>query len=150
MAADVPEIQIRLIHSGESVEVTLAAYPGEIFSARVARVADIVDPQTRTIKVRAELANPKGRLRPDMFGEMRHKEGFRRAPVVPAGAVIQGERQSVVYREKSTGVFEPVAVTFGKSDGDRIPILSGLSSGDRVVVDGATLLKGSSKPMSRS
>ena len=52
------------------------------------RIADTVDPQTRTIKVRAEMDNPRGRLRPEMFGNIRHTEGMQMMPVVPAGAVI--------------------------------------------------------------
>jgi multidrug efflux pump subunit AcrA (membrane-fusion protein) len=76
-----------------------------------------------------------------MFGEIRHKQGFRNVPVVPVGAVIQGDRRNIVYRENAPGVFEAVEVTFGPRDGDRVPILSGLRPGDRVVVDGAMLLR---------
>lgn len=143
MAADVPESQIRLVTRGERVEITLGAYPGEVFQGKVARIADTVDAQTRTIKVRAELSNPHGKFRPDMFGEMRHEETFRDVPVVPPGAIVQSDQRSVVYREKSRGVFEPVAVTFGKQEADLVPVLSGLSAGDRVVTDGAMLLRGS-------
>jgi cobalt-zinc-cadmium efflux system membrane fusion protein len=141
MTADVPEDRIRFIRPGEQVEISLNAYPGEVFHGRVERISDTVDPQTRTIKVRAELQNPAGRLRPEMFGEIRHKQGFRNVPVVPVGAVIQGDRRNIVYRENAPGVFEAVEVTFGPRDGDRVPILSGLRPGDRVVVDGAMLLR---------
>ncbi|HUQ92101.1 MAG TPA: efflux RND transporter periplasmic adaptor subunit [Bryobacteraceae bacterium] len=143
MAADVPESQIRLIHQGERVEITLGAYPGEVFEGRVARIADTVDAQTRTIKVRAELNNARQRFRPDMFGEIRHQENFRGVPVVPPGAIIQGDQQSIVYRESSRGVFTPVAVKFGKQQGEAVPVLSGLNPGDRIVTDGAMLLRGS-------
>ena len=64
IGADVPESAIRLIEKGEPIQVELSAYPGEIFRARVMRIADMVDPQTRTIKVEAEINNPDGRLRP--------------------------------------------------------------------------------------
>src|SRR5262249_26893944 len=123
MAADVPESQIRLISRGERVRIRLSAYPNEIFSGTVTRLADVVDPQTRTIKVRAALPNPSGRLRPEMFGEIRHEDTFREVPVVPAGAIIQSDKQSIVYREKNTGVFEPVAVTYGKQSEQRVPVL---------------------------
>src|SRR5262245_7752894 len=142
MAADVPESQIRLISQGERVRITLSAYPNEMFSGTVSRLADVVDPQTRTIKVRAALANPAGRLRPEMFGEIRHEESFRDVPTVPAGAIIQSDKQSIVYREKSAGVFEPVTIAYGKQKGERVPVLSGIQRGDRIVVDGAMLLKG--------
>jgi membrane fusion protein, heavy metal efflux system len=141
MAADVPEDRIRFIHSGEQVEIKLSAYPGEIFRGQVKRISDTVDPQTRTIKVRAELQNPTGRLRPEMFGEIRHKQGLRDMPVVPAGAIVQGDQRNIVYRENSPGVFEPVEVMFGGREGDRVPILSGIKPGDRIVTDGPMLLR---------
>ena len=142
MTADVPESQIRLITRGESVKITLSAYPGEVFSGTVARIADIVNPQTRTIEVRALLRNPQGRLRPDMFGEIRHDETYRELPVLPSSAVIQNNDQSIAYREKGAGVFEAIAVRTGKQNGDQIPILSGVTAGDRIVVDGSILLRG--------
>lgn len=141
MAADVPEDRIRFIRTGEQVEINLNAYPNEIFKGQVKRISDTVDPQTRTIKVRAELQNPAGRLRPEMFGEIRHKQGLQTMPVVPAGAIVQGDQRNIVYRENSPGVFEPVEVTFGRREGDRLPILSGIKPGDRIVVDGTMLLR---------
>lgn len=142
MAADVPESQIRLVTRGETVKITLSAYPDEVFTGTVARIADVVDPQTRTIKVRAALSNAQGRLRPDMFGEIRHEETFRMVPVIPSSAIVQSDKRSIVYREKSVGVYEPVTITFGKQEGDRVPVLSGLAAGDRIVIDGGMLLKG--------
>lgn len=142
VSADVPESSIRLVKVGERFDVTLSAFPGETFQSRVARIADSVDPQTRTIEVWAELANPQGRLRPDMFGEVRHIESFHRVPAVPATAVIQGQKRTIVYREISKGQFVQADVEVGKRSGDRIPVLAGIKTGDRVVVDGAMLLRG--------
>lgn len=142
MAADIPESQIRLVTVGETVKISLSAYPDETFTGTVARIADVVDPQTRTIKVRVGLSNRQGRLRPDMFGEIRHEETFRRVPLVPASAIVQSDKRSVVYREKAVGSYEPVTITFGKQDGDRVPVLTGIKEGDRIVVDGGMLLKG--------
>ena len=141
VVADIPESSIRLITVGERIDLELLAYPGESFKARVTQIADVVDSQTRTIRVRAEMNNPGGRFRPEMFGRIRHLENLRQLPVVPVGAVIQGDRHSLVYREKSPGTFEPVDVGVANPYGDLIPILKGLKKGDRVVVDGAMLLK---------
>ena len=142
MSSDVPEIAIRLIKPGEPVDIELVAYPGQVFHGRVARLADTVDPQTRTVKVLIELPNPGGRLRPEMFGRIRHVEPGRRMPVVPESAVLQEAGRSAVFVEQKPGVFRQTPVTVGKPVGDRIPILSGVQPGDRVVVDGALLLKG--------
>lgn len=143
VASDVPETQIRFIKPGERIDIELAAYPGQGFHGRVTRIADTVDPQTRTVKVRAEMDNAQGLLRPEMFGNIRHVESLERMPVVPTGAVIQSEGQNVVYREKARGDFEPVRVKLGNQVNGRVAVLEGLSAGERIVVDGVMLLKAS-------
>lgn len=70
VSSDVPETAIRLVKIGEGVRIELAAYPGETFRGRVTQIGDTVDPQTRTVKVRAEMANLEGRLKPEMFGSI--------------------------------------------------------------------------------
>jgi len=143
VASDVPESSIRLIKLNERLEIELAAYPGETFTGRVTQIADVVDPQTRTVKVRAQMDNSQGRLRPEMFGQIHHVEAMEPKPVVPAGTVIQGDGQNVVYVEKSPGVFLQRAVTVGPhGKSGNVAILKGLHAGDRVVVDGVMLLKG--------
>jgi cobalt-zinc-cadmium efflux system membrane fusion protein len=77
VSSDVPESAIRFIQPGERIDVTLTAYPGEVFRGRVTRIADTVDPQTHTIKVRAQMSNPNERLRPEMFGYPPHREHAR-------------------------------------------------------------------------
>jgi cobalt-zinc-cadmium efflux system membrane fusion protein len=143
MAADVPESLIRLFTVGEEVAIRVAAYPQEEMTGRVVRIADTVDAATRTIRVRAALPNPSGKFRPEMFGEIRHEDNYQTVPVLPAGAVVQSDRRSIVFRERSRGVFEAVAVTAGRQREGRVPVTSGLKPGDRVVVDGAMLLRGS-------
>ena len=142
ISSDVPETSIRLIQLNERLEIELAAFPGERFQARVTQIADVVDPQTRTIKVRAEIANPKGRLRPEMFGRIRHVEAWVQRPVVPIGAVIQGDTQNTVFVERAPGTFEAQPVQLGPKVGERIAVKEGIKPGDRIVVDGAMLLKG--------
>jgi cobalt-zinc-cadmium efflux system membrane fusion protein len=142
VSADVPESSIRLVAVGERFEVTLSAFPGEVFHSRVTRLADSVSPQTRTIEVWAELSNPQGRLRPQMFGEVRHIESYHKVAAVPVSAVIQAQRKTIVFREIATGKFQQTEVEVGKRSGDLLPVLKGLSPGHRVVVDGAMLLRG--------
>lgn len=141
VTADVPESSIRFIQNGERVELELAAYPGEVFPARVTQIADVVEPQSRTIKVRAVLENRHGRLRPEMFGQIRHIDEFRRLPVIPLPAVIQAQGRTVVYVERSPGDYETREVSLGDRMGDVVPVLSGLQAGERIVVDGALALK---------
>jgi len=141
VSADVPESQIRFIDPGERVDVSLTAFPNETFRARVMRIADTVDPQTRTIKVRAELENGRGRLRPEMFGTIKHVDSVRTMPVVPAGAVVQEGGKSVVWMERATGRFQPVEISVGGRADGHVAVTAGLKAGDRVVVDGAMLLR---------
>lgn len=142
VTSNVPENQIRFISLGEPVSISLDAYPGEVFNGRVARVADVLDPKTRTIKVMTELSNPLGRLRPEMFGRMHHTHKASRLPVVPPTAVLQkGEGREVVYVQTHPGSFEPREVEVGQRQGERVAITRGLSQGEKIVVDGAMLLK---------
>jgi cobalt-zinc-cadmium efflux system membrane fusion protein len=142
VTSEVPETSIRFIEVGERIQVELVAYPGEIFEARVARISDTVDPSTRTIQVRAELPNPRGKLRPEMFGRIHHSHPPRSMPVIPSRAVLHRGSEAVVYIERSRGTFERVPIRIGKASGDHVPVLAGLKSGDRVVVEGVMLLAG--------
>lgn len=142
VAADVPESYIRFVQIGEPVEINLVAYPGETFEGRVMRIADTVDPQTRTIKVGAEMQNPQERLRPEMFGSIHHIEAKKTVPIVPVGAIVQGDEHPMVFVEQAPGQFRQTSVTIGKRTGELAPILSGVRAGERVVVDGVMLLSG--------
>lgn len=141
VSSDVPETKMRLIQRGERIDIELAAYPGQTFHGRVTRIADTLDPTSRTIKVSAEVPNPGEKLRPEMYGSIRHVDATRRSPVVPSGAIIQGDGQNVVYREITRGQFQQTPVTLGNRSGDMVAVLSGLEPGQRVVTDGVMLLK---------
>ncbi len=141
VTSDVPESLIRFIAVGDKLEITLTAYPNEVFTARVARILDTIDPQSRTVKVQADLDNPNERFKPDMFGTIKLKKATEVAVVLPTGAVIQGNGRSTVFMEESKGKFKEVEVKTGKQKDDLLEILSGVKAGDRVVVEGAMLLK---------
>jgi len=141
MSASVPETRIRYIEVGEAVRAEFSAYPGEEFRARVMRIADTVDAQTRTIKVDAEIPNPSGRLRPAMFGQIHHVHDPVPEPAVPVAAVVQTGGRAVVYVEESPGVFRERTIITGERQNGLLPAMSGLSAGERIVVDGVMLLR---------
>jgi cobalt-zinc-cadmium efflux system membrane fusion protein len=141
VASDVPERSVNLVHVGEPVTISLVAFPDEVFRGRVARIGDVLDPQTRTLKVYVELPNPQGRFRPEMFGSVRQAGTPHMVPVLPAEAVVQEYGRSTVFAERAPGQYERRPVTLGRPVGERLPVLSGVHAGDRVVVDGAVLLK---------
>jgi cobalt-zinc-cadmium efflux system membrane fusion protein len=141
VSSEIPEPMIRLIHVGERVTITMIAYPGEEFEGRVARIADVLDPQTRTVKVYVDMANPGGRFRPEMFVTMRHAGESRPTPVLPVSAIVQEYGRPIVFLEQAPGRFERREVVVGPRTGELVPVRSGVRDGDRVVVDGGVLLK---------
>lgn len=142
VTSSVPENMIRLIDVGEEIQVELVAFPGETFKARVRRIADTLDPKTRAIEVRAELGNSDGRLKPEMFGTIRHAHLAEPVPVVPVQAILRKGGATYVYMEMKPGRFACQQVELGQASGDRVPVAKGLRPGDRVVVDGVMLLSG--------
>lgn len=142
VTSQVPESYIRFIQIGERVEINLVAYPGETFEGRVSRIADTLDPQTRSIKVQAEVDNRGGRFRPEMFGSIHHTKSTAPTPVVPARAIVQSEGQAVVFVAAAPGRFERREVVLGRPAGDVVRVTRGLKAGDVIAVDGAMLLNG--------
>jgi membrane fusion protein, heavy metal efflux system len=140
VSADVPESMIRRVDLGEMLELELSAFPGRTFGGRVTRISDMVDPQTRTIKVQAEIANPGGQLRPEMYGQIRHNHGLVSRPAVPAGAILMLGGSSVALVEENPGRFRKRIVETNGRKGDMLAVLAGLKEGERIVVDGAMLL----------
>src|SRR5262249_17734084 len=142
VSSDVAEPFVPLIHVGEPVAITLIAFPDQTLAGRVARIGDVLDAQTRTLKVYVELPNPMGRYRPEMYGTIRHSGPSRPTLVVPATAVIQEYGRSIAFVERGPGQFERREVTTGVRTGPLVAVAEGLAPDERVVVDGAILLRG--------
>ena len=142
VSSDVPEPFIPLIHIGEPVAITLVAFPDQALAGRVARIGDVLDAQTRTLKVHVELPNPVGRFRPEMYGTIRHSGPSRPTLVVPDTAIIQEYGRSIVFVERGPGRFERRQVMTGVRMGALVAVADGLAPDERAVVEGAMLLKG--------
>jgi cobalt-zinc-cadmium efflux system membrane fusion protein len=140
--ADVPEPLLRLVHVGQPVAITLVSFPDEVFGGTVSRIGDVLDPQTRTLKVTVTLPNPAGRFRPEMFGSIRQPGPRRSLPVLPADAVVLEYGRPVVFVERAPGQFERRPVTTGARAESLVAITRGVQAGERIVVDGAVLLRG--------
>jgi cobalt-zinc-cadmium efflux system membrane fusion protein len=139
--SEVPESQIRYCKVGGLADLELIAYPGERFRARVTRIADTVNADTRTIKVSAELDNSSGRLRPGMFGRLRYADGVVRSPWVPSSAVVRIGDKDYVFAEQAPGRFLAKPVELGPYHDSGYAIRAGLKAGDRVVTQGSVYLK---------
>ena len=129
------------IHAGLDVDFTTDAFPGRTFSGKVAFVDPVLDPKTRTVKVRVEVGNPDGRLRPEMFARVRiHVPlGDEGTPplVIPASAPLVTGRRALVYVEEEPGRFTARDVKLGPTAGEWVVVEEGLREGESVVSEGA-------------
>jgi Cu(I)/Ag(I) efflux system membrane fusion protein len=142
---EVYENEFQSIHIGQQVEIRSQSFPGKPFSGRIAYIYPFLDPKTRTVKARVEMANPGMKLKPDMFVNAVIKVPLGRAIVVPLTALIDTGKRKVVWVESSPGMFEPRDVQTGQQTDDRVQILSGLKAGDKVAVSGGYLIDSESQ-----
>jgi membrane fusion protein, heavy metal efflux system len=144
--ANVFEKDLQRVRMGQGVKVTVPAFPGSTFSGRVILVNSIVDPDTRTVKVRTEVPNPDGRLKPDMFANVEIVTDVNRAAIsIPQSAVLNDGGKTVVFVAEGNG-YKKREVHLGIQSGDRVEIVEGLNAGDKLVVKGNYLLLQQSKP----
>ena len=141
LVVNLVERDLRKVSVGASAAVTVDAYPGETFTGRVARVAPVLDPSTRTAEMEVEIPNGPGRLKPGMYARVRMTSARKaNALVVPKAAVVDVQGRKGVYMvQKNQAVFR--AVTVGLEEPNRIEVTDGLSEGDAVVTTGASALR---------
>jgi membrane fusion protein, heavy metal efflux system len=140
--AEVYEKDLGRVQIGQPAFITVDTYAGEKFKGQVTYLADMLDPQTRTAKVRCEVANPEVRLKLDMFATVELPTHFsRRALVVAASAIQQLEDNDVLFVRKSPTTFETRVVKTGKTLHEFTEISAGLRAGEEVVKQGSFHLK---------
>jgi membrane fusion protein, copper/silver efflux system len=143
--ADVFESDASLIRPELPALITSSYNSAIRLSARVSYIQPQVDPATRTLKVRLELANPGYKLKPDMYVDVVfHTKGLPRL-TVPAEAVLDTGTTKTVFVDRGNGYFEPRKVETGQRTSDRVEILRGLSEGERIVISGVFLLNSESQ-----
>lgn len=143
VVAEVYERDLSRVAKGIPVSVTVEAYPGETFSGTIAYVGDVVDPNTRTIRVRCSVTNRGLKLKPEMFARVNLKVGSGASVLVlPKEAVMEVGGQEFVFVQTADGKYVRRPVVTGVSAGDTVQIRQGVEAGERVVVKGALLLKG--------
>jgi Cu(I)/Ag(I) efflux system membrane fusion protein len=140
LEADAFEDDLAAVRVGQVADASFDAYPGEMMRGRVAYVYPTVDPASRTGKVRVELANPGGRIRPGLFGTVRVSAPGVRGVVIPRqAALVTGDRQ-LVFVEDSANRFQPRLVELGAENDSLVVVRDGLRAGERVVATAAFLL----------
>ena len=144
--ANVFEKDLERVRRGQEVKVSVPAFPESTFSGRVILINSVVDPETRSVKVRTEVPNPDGRLKPDMFANVQIITDLHRASIsIPQSAVLNDGGKTVVFVAEGSGYKKRVVIA-GIQSSDRIEIRDGLNAGDKVVVKGNYLLLQQSKP----
>lgn len=137
---DVYEKDIRFITPGQRVHIWTEAYPNEKFTGRVMFVDPVVNPETRTIRVRSEFSNPNLKLKPNMYVTATIAVPKANAMVVPSTAIISTGKRTVVWVEIKENTFEPRDVVIGSVSEGFTAILTGLQEGDHIVETGGFLL----------
>jgi len=132
--AEVFERDLALVRLGQRVTVELDAFPGRPRVGPIVFLQPVVDPQTRTLRVRVELDNSDRQLRPGMYATIRLRASASGAAVlVPRSAVLSTGRRDLVFVRMDDGMLEPREVVLGLASDDRVEIRSGLAVGEWVV-----------------
>ena len=139
VTASVQEKDLSFVRRGERVEVSLVAYPGEIFPGKVEIISQLLEADTRRNKVRISFDNPTGIFKLNMFATVRFFSPPSERVVVPASALMMVNDASSVFVEVAPWTFERRPVQ-PDADIDGGEVVLGLNAGERIVVRGGVLL----------
>ncbi|MDO8596371.1 MAG: efflux RND transporter periplasmic adaptor subunit [Sulfuricaulis sp.] len=142
LLADIFEQDLAQVAQGQAAKIMVNAYPGKVFTGKVAFVYPTVTPETRTAKVRIELANPGGLLKPAMYASVELAAGRPKAKAlaVPDSAVLDSGTRQIVLVRRGEGLFEPRPVKLGMYADGYVEVLDGLEAGENVVVSANFLI----------
>jgi RND family efflux transporter MFP subunit len=140
--ADVFEKDLPLVREGIKGEVVPAAYPNEVYKARLTRIYDIVEPSSRTIKARFEVSNHSSKLKPEMFVTVKVSSKLGGTnPKVPSTSIMKEKNGAYVFVALNDTTFQRREISLGKETKDFTEILDGLKAGEKVVTRGTFYLK---------
>lgn len=141
LAVAVPESQTGSIVVGQTVEARLPAFPGTMLNGKVNAILPETNPDSRTVRVRVELPNLDGRLRPGLTAQVRLSHTTEQSVLwVPSEAVIRTGRRSLVMLAEDAGRYRPIEVQLGQENDGKTAVLKGLQEGQQVVSSGQFLL----------
>jgi membrane fusion protein (multidrug efflux system) len=136
----VPQVHVFAISPGLPVTAMIAGVPNRTFEGHVTTLATRVDPVTRSIMVRAEIPNPEGILKPGMFMSATLNAAEAPALLIPEGALVPEQGKTFVFVVKN-GVASKREVTIGRRRPGEVQVTTGLSDGERVVVEGTQKIR---------
>lgn len=139
---DIPYIRTDQTGTGQLVEVHVSAYPDQTFQGSITYVGDVLDPATRTMRLRLELPNPQRKLKPEMYATVRvYSDPEPNMLLIPESAIQRDRDRPFVFVQREPGVFEIRPVQLGDSNGKEIKVLGGVEDQEAVVVTGSYVLK---------
>lgn len=138
--ADVYESDLATVELGMAAEVTLPYQPGRTWRGKVAYIDPTVEPGTRTVKVRIEVANEGYALKPDMFADVVLRRELGDALFVPESAVLRPGERRIVFLDLGDGTLAPREIETGARVEGGYAVLSGLAEGDKVVTSANFLI----------
>ena len=142
LVVNVVERDLRMVSPGDVADVEVDAYPGEKFTGKIARVAPVLDPATRTAAMEVEIPNNDNKLKPGMYARINLTvEDRKNTLVVPKNAVIDFENKRGVWMPDAENRAQFVPITLGIEGSDQIEVLSGLKDGDKFVTTGAAAVR---------
>jgi Cu(I)/Ag(I) efflux system membrane fusion protein len=145
ISADIYEKDIANVRTGQEVVITSQAYPGETFTGNVVFISPVLDDVTRTLKVRVELDNGEGKLKPNMFVSASIRVPLGESVIIPESAILESAGGQMVFWAQNENTFIRHAVVAGQYANGYVQILSGLDDGDMVVSAAAFLIDSQTK-----
>jgi cobalt-zinc-cadmium efflux system membrane fusion protein len=143
MLANVREETAPKVHLGDPVHVTVLAYPGRVFAGKITRVSPTIDPVLHRLPVWAEVENPDGILKPEMFARFRIIDGPSTgpSPAVPSASVVyEGADAHVWLANEADKTLAIRPIKIGRTIDGEVQVLDGLKPGDKVVTSGAVFI----------
>jgi len=152
LQVDAAETDLAELQPGQKIHVASRAFPGRVFDGEIANIGPSLDPVTRTVRVRGVVDNPGGLLKAEMYvtaDVVRDETKVAGAGVeIPSKAIFTIADKSYLFVEVAPGRFERRAVEIGTEQDGKVPVLTGVAAGDRVVTEGALLLQAVLEPAS--
>ena len=140
VAADIPEVHVPKVQIGSKVHVKVASYPNVAFAGTISYISEQVNPETRTVALRAKLPNPDRRLKSNMFAEIDIEGQPQMLLACPKSAIQERDGKKVVYVYTASG-YQERPVETGNETEEYAQVLAGLSEGERVATQGSLMLK---------
>lgn len=142
VVGNVPEKDVQFIRKDQKVNVIVSAYPHAIVPGTITYIGDVLDPATRTMRLRVTVLNPDRLLKPEMFATVLvYATPSPDALTVPLSAVQNGPTGTIVFVQRGTNDFEVRTVKLGDEQGEVVMVLEGVSAGEQVVTKGSFVLK---------